>query len=107
LALWQRSVRSKNPVAALTMSRALPLLTARGVRAQMNTLAALQMVAERVGTPGAALLQAYRPSEYAERVSGRSLAAAGCEPILHMRAFQRTRRLPDALVQDVLARVAR
>jgi len=89
------------------MSWALPLLTARGVRAQMNTLAALQMVAKRVGTPGAALLQAYRPREYAERVGGRSLAAAGCEPILHMRAFQRTRRLPDALVQDVLARVAR
>ena len=75
--------------------------------AQMNTLAALQSIAERIGTPGEALLEAFRPRTYAESVSGRSLAAAGCEPILHMRAFQKDKRLPDALVADVLARVQR
>ena len=75
-----------------------------GLGAQMNTLAALQTVAERVGTPGEALLEGHRPRTYAERVNGRSLAAAGCEPILHMRAFQKQRRLPDALVSDILAR---
>ena len=74
---------------------------------QMNTLAALQSVAERIGTPGEALLEAFRPRTYAERVNGRSLAAAGCEPILHMRAFQKEKRLPDALVADVLLRAQR
>ncbi|KAK9837492.1 hypothetical protein WJX81_006535 [Elliptochloris bilobata] len=74
---------------------------------KMNKLAALQTVAERIGTPGEALLEAYRPRTYCERVGGRSLAAAGCEPILHMRAFQQHKRLPDALVADVLARAQR
>lgn len=38
------------------------------------------------------------------RVGGRSVAEAGSVPIVHMREFQRTGRLPEALVADVLAR---
>ena len=38
-------------------------------------------------------------------VYGRSLASAGCEPILHMRNFQATKALPEALVKDILSRV--
>lgn len=57
------------------------------------------------GTPGEALLEAFRPRAYTEAMpDGRSIAAAGCEPILYMRGFQAAKRLPDALVADVLSR---
>ena len=56
-----------------------------------------------INTPGEALLEAYKPKAYTEKVNGRSMAQAGCEPILHMRAFQSTGKLPDSLVQDVLS----
>jgi quinolinate synthase len=71
---------------------------------QMNSLDALLSVCAKIGTPGEALLEAYRPRAYAELLGGRSLASAGCEPILHMRAFQADKRLPDALVDDIMAR---
>ncbi len=62
-------------------------------------------VLDRVGSPaGEALLSAFQPRSYAEQAGGRSIAQAGCEPILHMRAFQQTKRLPDALVNDILTR---
>lgn len=70
----------------------------------MNSLDALLSVCAKVGTPGETLLEAYRPRAYSELVHGRTLAAAGCEPILHMRGFQATKQLPEALVQDILAR---
>ncbi len=62
-------------------------------------------VCERVDTPGEVLLEAYKPQAYTETVNGRSMAQAGCEPILHMRAFQSSGQLPESLVQDVLSRV--
>ena len=62
-------------------------------------------VCERVNTPGEALLEAYKPRAYTETVNGRSMAQAGCEPILHMRDFQSSGRLPDSLVQDIASRV--
>ena len=62
-------------------------------------------VCERVNTPGEALLEAYKPRAYTEAVNGRSMAQAGCEPILHMRAFQSSGRLPDSLVQDIASRI--
>ncbi len=71
---------------------------------QMNTLTALMSVCAKVGTPGEALLEAYRPRAYVEQVNGRSLASAGCEPILHMRGFQTTKKLPPALEADILSR---
>ena len=71
---------------------------------QMNTLMALMSVCAKVGTPGEALLEAYKPRAYVEQVNGRSLASAGCEPILHMRGFQTTKKLPPALEADILSR---
>jgi quinolinate synthase len=45
------------------------------------------------------------PKPYAERMAdGRTVAAAGCVPILHMRGFQQAKRLPESLVQDILTR---
>lgn len=72
---------------------------------KMNTLQALLTVAERVGTPAQALLAQYEPKKYAERApGGESLAAAGCRPILHMRDFQASKRLPEGLVKDIQTR---
>lgn len=56
---------------------------------------------------GEASLERYRPRTYGgETVGGRSLAAAGCVPILHMRNFQRSqgRRLGPDLLQDIASR---
>ena len=71
----------------------------------MNSLEALLGVCAKIGTPGEALLHAHKARQYAELVNGRSLASAGCEPILHMRDFQATKALPQALVKDILSRV--
>lgn len=72
---------------------------------KMNSLRALMSVCERVNTPGEALLEAFKPRAYTETVNGRSMAQAGCEPILHMRDFQSSGRLPDSLVQDIASRI--
>ncbi|EIE23775.1 hypothetical protein COCSUDRAFT_23649 [Coccomyxa subellipsoidea C-169] len=72
---------------------------------KMNSLDALLGVCAKIGTPGEALLAGYAPRPYAEKLrDGRSIAAAGCEPILHMRGFQAAKRLPDALVADIMGR---
>ncbi len=59
----------------------------------------------QVGTPGEALLSANTPRPYAERIAGKTVAQAGCVPILHMRHFQKTKALSDALVADIRGRV--
>ncbi len=69
----------------------------------MNSLDALMSVCAKIGTPGEALLDAFKPRAYMELVNGRSLASAGCEPILHMRGFQATKKLPPALEADILS----
>ena len=72
---------------------------------KMNTLQSLMTVCERIGTPGEALLEAYKPEAYTEHApQGGSLASAGCVPILHMRDFQAGKKLSDALVTDVVTR---
>ena len=65
---------------------------------------ALQRVCELVGTPGEVLLEGQKPRSYTQTVGGRSMAAAGCEPILHMRGFQKSGKLPPALESDIIAR---
>lgn len=74
---------------------------------KMNTLEALEDVLGAIGTPREDGLAAFRPRTYTERVDGRSVADVGGEPILHMRHFQRTGRLPDALAADVRRRGGR
>lgn len=72
---------------------------------KMNSLSALMSVAQRSGShAGRALLEGYTPRVYADSVGGRSMAEAGCEPILHMRGFQRGGKLPLALAADILQR---
>lgn len=72
---------------------------------KMNSLDALLTVCERVGTAGEATLAAYEPTPYSELVGGKTMAQAGCVPILHMRDFQRDKRLSDTLVADIRGRV--
>ncbi|KAI8475551.1 MAG: hypothetical protein J3K34DRAFT_404537 [Monoraphidium minutum] len=75
---------------------------------RMNTLAALNSVVGRAGSPeGEAALEAFKPRAYASRVGGKSVAAAGCVPILHMRAFTQTKELGAPLVEDILGRHAK
>ncbi|CAG9463228.1 unnamed protein product [Pedinophyceae sp. YPF-701] len=71
---------------------------------KMNDLAALMSVCERIGTPGEALLEAHKPRPYLEKVGGKTMAQAGCVPILHMRHFSRNKTLSDELVADMQAR---
>lgn len=46
-------------------------------------------------------MQGFEPRKYAETLGGRTVAEVGGEPILHMRAFQRDGKLPDALMRAV------
>lgn len=63
-------------------------------------------VCAKIATPGEILLEGYKPREYLDKVAGRSIAAIGCEPILHMRDFQRTKAIPDTLVTDIACHTA-
>ncbi len=70
---------------------------------KMNSMDALLALVRRIGVTDDDLAP-YAPREYTELIAGRKAAEIGGEPILHMRAFSRTGRLPDALVSDVLTR---
>lgn len=71
---------------------------------KMNTMDALEGVLARVETAREPELAGFRPKVYREPVAGRTAADIGSEPILHMRHFQRTGRLSDELVTDVVRR---
>lgn len=72
---------------------------------RMNTLAALMEVCGKAGSQaGDAMLEAYRPRPYSDLINGKTIAQAGCVPILHMRHFQRNKSLSDTLVQDIMSR---
>ncbi len=71
---------------------------------KMNSLRALISLLQRVDVEPNTNLVPFEPRKYVEQIRGRSAADLGGEPILHMRAFQRTGELPAALVQDVLSR---
>lgn len=73
---------------------------------KMNDLQALLTVCQRMGDTGGgeAMLEGYKPKAYEDTVGGKSMARAGCEPILHMRGFQKEGRLPDDLVMDITTR---
>jgi quinolinate synthase len=69
---------------------------------KMNSLDALFEVLAKIAEPSA--LRAYHPKLYSERVQGKTVAELGELPIRHMRHFQRTGRLPPALVADMQTR---
>jgi quinolinate synthase len=67
---------------------------------KMNSLDALLDVLESAGSGQD--MTPLEPKKYTELIAGRTAADIGCEPILHMRHFQRTDSLPDTLVAAVL-----
>jgi quinolinate synthase len=72
---------------------------------KMNSLDALMHVCNGVGSgAGEAMLEAFKPRPYEELVGGKTMAQAGCIPILHMRGFQTGKKLPDALITDITTR---
>ena len=71
---------------------------------KMNSLDALMGVLQRVEVVPGVHLAPFEPKKYAEMIAGRTAADLGGEPILHMRAFQKDKALPPALVRDVIER---
>ncbi|MEM7137432.1 MAG: quinolinate synthase NadA [Myxococcota bacterium] len=71
---------------------------------KMNSLRALMDLLGRVDIDPGSKLVPFEPKKYVQQIRGRTAADLGGEPILHMRGFQRTGRLPAALVEDILAR---
>ncbi len=74
---------------------------------KMNSLDALFDLLERLPPAGDAVpreLAAFEPETYRETIAGQSIASLGTLPILHMRGFQASGRLPEALVADMHAR---
>ena len=72
---------------------------------KMNSLHSLIALLERVDADEKSTLVPFEPRKYAQEIRGRTVAELGGEPIVHMRGFQRSGQLPDALVDDVLGRV--
>ncbi|MBW2456076.1 MAG: quinolinate synthase NadA [Deltaproteobacteria bacterium] len=70
---------------------------------KMNSLDSLMDLLARIGDEAPAELSAYHPRQYVEQIAGRTAADLGGEPILHMRHFQQTGELPQALVAQIAA----
>ncbi|MEZ4226009.1 MAG: quinolinate synthase NadA [Polyangiaceae bacterium] len=70
---------------------------------KMNSLDATVALLESLDQSAAAL-RSFLPRKYSEQIRGKSVAALGGEPILHMRALQQSGRLSDALVKDIEGR---
>ena len=71
---------------------------------KMNSLRALIGLLERIDVEPGSNLVPFEPRKYVQEIRGRSAADLGGEPILHMRAFQRSGQLPEALVDDIVSR---
>ncbi|MGB5192072.1 MAG: quinolinate synthase NadA [Polyangiales bacterium] len=71
---------------------------------KMNSLRALIALLRRLDVEPDSTLVPFEPRKYIQQIRGRTAADLGGEPILHMREFQRSGELPEALVQDVLTR---
>ncbi|XP_008793728.2 quinolinate synthase, chloroplastic [Phoenix dactylifera] len=69
---------------------------------KMNSLRSLLRICHQLPDKDGTLW-AYEASRFnATTPLGKSVAEVGCEPILHMRHFQATKRLPEKLVHQVL-----
>lgn len=71
---------------------------------KMNSLDALADLVARVDVDSAERLASFEPHLYEETIDGKSMAALGSIPILHMRAFQKTGRLGAELVAELQTR---
>ena len=70
---------------------------------KMNSLAALQAIADRVGTEREGELAPFAARRYTELVGGLTLGEAGSRSILCMRDFQKSGELPQRLLDRVHA----
>jgi quinolinate synthase len=71
---------------------------------KMNDLDALLAV---LGEPDAAALRRFEPRAYDETIDGRTIAELGGKPIIHMRSFQATGRMPESLLAELRAHPGR
>lgn len=71
---------------------------------KMSSLDALFELLGRMGEASPEGLSAFHPKVRPERIEGRTIAELGGIPILHMRAFGAEKRLPQALVDDIVSR---
>lgn len=72
---------------------------------KINSLDSLLKVCHLVDTSKEVLVSAHRAQRFdTSMLSGHSIADVGCEPILHMRHFQSTGKLPEKLVHQVLSK---
>lgn len=70
---------------------------------KMNSLEALFSVLRRGAEPKGKLAL-FEPKKYADLIGGRTAAELGGIPILRMREFGKTGKLPDSLVEDIVTR---
>ena len=70
---------------------------------KMNSLDALLDLLKRLPTASDAELLRYAPKSYPERIDGMSIAELGSKSIVRMRELQKSGRLPDELVAEVVA----
>lgn len=69
---------------------------------KMNSLTSLLNVCHNLPDDKNAL-SAFRAERFKSRTpNGKAIAEVGCEPILHMRHFQATKKLPEELVHQIL-----
>nr|XP_016498472.1 PREDICTED: quinolinate synthase, chloroplastic-like [Nicotiana tabacum]A0A1S4CB73.1 RecName: Full=Quinolinate synthase, chloroplastic; Flags: Precursor [Nicotiana tabacum] len=69
---------------------------------KMNSLSSLLKVCQSL-PHGKAELSAYEAGRFSLRTpKGKQIADVGCEPVLHMRHFQATKRLPEQLINQIL-----
>lgn len=71
---------------------------------KMNSLSSLLRVCQSL-PHGKAELSAYEAGRFSlQTPNGKQIADVGCEPVLHMRHFQATKRLPEQLINQILQR---
>ncbi|KAG9138014.1 hypothetical protein Leryth_001280 [Lithospermum erythrorhizon] len=69
---------------------------------KMNSLASLLKVCQSLPDNKTSLM-AYEAGRFSlQTPNGKQIADVGCEPILHMRHFQATKRLPEKLINQIL-----
>ncbi|CAM6044530.1 unnamed protein product [Sphagnum compactum] len=68
---------------------------------KMNSLDSLMQVCQLLGTSNEKRLAAHQARVFTAEIAGQTVGDLGCEPILHMRHFQATGSLSDALVQHI------
>jgi quinolinate synthase len=71
---------------------------------KMSSLRALRALLDRLAPGDHDVLRQFVPKKSVEKIDGRTVAELGTQPILHMRAFQKTGRLSQILVDDVTSR---